>query len=131
MMEAGLTKQDIRDLSRDMDLPTWDKPALACLASRFPYGTEITADKLDQIAGAERALRARGFRQIRVRHHGAVARIEVGPEEIPRFADRELAATIVNELKVLGFSYVALDLEGYRTGSLNEVLPEDQLESTQ
>jgi len=114
-----------------MDLPTWDKPAMACLASRFPYGTEITVEKLDQIAGAERALRARGFRQVRVRHHGAVARIEVGPEEVSRFADRELAATIVNELKVLGFSYVALDLEGYRTGSMNEVLPEEKLESKQ
>jgi len=129
LMEAGFSKNDIRELSREMDLPTWDKPALACLASRFPYGTEITTEKLEQIAGAERALRARGFRQIRVRHHGAVARIEVGPEEISRFVDRELAAAIVNELKALGFSYVALDLEGYRTGSMNEVLPEEKLES--
>jgi len=131
LIEAGLAKNDIRELSREMDLPTWDKPAMACLASRFPYGTEITVEKLDQITGAERALRARGFRQVRVRHHGAVARIEVGPEEVSRFADRELAATIVNELKVLGFSYVALDLEGYRTGSMNEVLPEEKLESKQ
>ncbi len=127
LMEAGFTKNDIRELSREMGLPTWDKPAFACLASRFPYGTEITAEKLDQVAGAERALRARGFRQVRVRHHGTVARIEVGPDEIHRFADRELAVAVTNKLKELGFAYVALDLEGYRTGSMNEILPEDQL----
>jgi len=129
LMEAGLGKNEIRMLSREMQLPTWNKPALACLASRFPYGMDITADKLKQVAGAERALRARGFRQVRVRHHGSIARIEVANEEIPRFADRELAAAIANELKILGFSYVALDLDGYRTGSLNEVLAAEDLES--
>jgi len=126
LKEAGFTKIEIRELSREMGLPTWDKPALACLASRFPYGTPITSDALQQVADAERVLRAHGFRQVRVRYHNTVARIEVEPEDVPRFADQEMADDIVRKLKRLGFTYVALDLEGYRTGSLNEVLDEGQ-----
>ncbi len=129
LQEAGLSKADIRLASKEMNLPTWDKPALACLASRFPYGTEITDTGLEQVAGAERVLRSRGFRQIRVRHHGSVARIEVGQDEIGRFADRNLALDISREIKSLGYAYVALDLDGYRTGSLNEVLPAELRET--
>ena len=119
--EAGLSKAEIRALSREMGLPTWDKPSFACLASRFPYGERITAEGLERVDGAERWLRERlGLAQLRVRAHGGLARIEVPPADIPRLAARE--ADIAAALKELGFAYAALDLQGYRTGSLNEVL---------
>jgi pyridinium-3,5-biscarboxylic acid mononucleotide sulfurtransferase len=122
LKEAKLTKQDIRDLSREMNLPTWDKPALACLASRLPYGHKITRDKLATIDQAEQLLRAHGFKQVRVRHHGDMARIEVAPEERARFFDACLMDRIYEEFKQLGFAYTALDLKGYRTGSMNETI---------
>ncbi|UCD57389.1 MAG: ATP-dependent sacrificial sulfur transferase LarE [Candidatus Hydrogenedentota bacterium] len=123
LMEAGLTKADIRELSRALGLPTWDKPALACLSSRFPYGTPISSEKLRQVGAAEQFLRLKGFRQVRVRHHDHTARIEIGRGEFSRFFDEALIAEVVAELKRIGYKYVTLDLEGYRTGSMNEVLP--------
>ncbi|MDP2873276.1 MAG: ATP-dependent sacrificial sulfur transferase LarE [Bacillota bacterium] len=120
LFEAGLTKADIRELSRRAGLPTWDRPASPCLASRFPYGETITAAKLKQVAAAEAALRSEGFEELRVRYHGPVARLELRPEDLGRaLAHRERIAA---QLKATGFTYVALDLEGYRSGSLNEVL---------
>jgi len=118
--EAGLEKDDVRTLSRELDLPNWDKPELACLSSRFPYGTEITEDALRQVEQAEQVLRKHGFRQLRVRHHGEVARIEVSPDDISRFADDDLRRDIDEKLQELGYTYVALDLKGYQTGRLNE-----------
>ena len=123
LLEAGLTKNDIRELSRELGLSTWDKPALACLSSRFPYGTSILPDKLKQVGAAEQFLRDKGFRQLRVRHYEHTARIEIAPEELPRVFDEALIAEIVAEFKRIGYKYVTLDLEGYRTGSMNEVLP--------
>ena len=122
LREAGLTKQDIRDLSRRMGLPTWNKPSYACLASRIPYGEKITDEKLRSVERAEDLLRMKGYRVFRVRHHGTVARIELSPEEMKQFVAREDLAAIAREMKAFGFAYVALDLEGYRTGSLNETL---------
>ena len=117
---AGVGKEEVRELAHYLDLPSWDKPALACLSSRFPYGQEITPEKLRQVARAEEFLRERGFRQVRVRHHGEIARLEVGPEEMERaFAGRE---EISAELKAAGFLYVALELSGYKSGSLNATL---------
>lgn len=117
--EAGFTKQDIRDLSRDMGLTTWDKPAFACLSSRFPYGTSITPARVDQVGLAEESLRELGFRTLRVRYHGDVARIELGKEEFDR-ATGDLRDDVVRLVKRAGFVYVALDLQGYRTGAMNE-----------
>jgi uncharacterized protein len=105
-----------------MGLPTWDKPAMACLSSRVPYGERISREKLDQIDRAEQLLRDLGYRQVRVRHHGDVARIELPPEDMSRFFAEGLAEPIARRIKELGFQYVALDLQGYRTGSMNEVL---------
>ncbi len=122
LREAGFTKADIRAASRWLGLPTWDKPSLACLASRFPYNTTITAEKLRQVDAAEGYLFDLGFRQLRVRHHGDIARIEVEPSDIPLFADAGLRSQVVQHFKELGFKYVTLDLAGYRTGSLNEDL---------
>jgi pyridinium-3,5-biscarboxylic acid mononucleotide sulfurtransferase len=116
----GVGKEEVRELARHLGLPSWDKPALACLSSRFPYGQEITPEKLAQVARAEEFLRSRGFRQVRVRHHGEIARLEVGPAEMERaFAERE---EIAAELTDAGFLYVALDLAGYKSGSLNAAL---------
>jgi uncharacterized protein len=120
LMEAGLSKDDIRQLSRRLNLPTWDKQPFACLSSRFPYGTEITAERLTQIDRCETLLRQKEFRNYRVRYHGETARIEVAPAEIPRLLDTSLREEIVREFKAAGFTYVALDLQGYRTGSMNE-----------
>jgi uncharacterized protein len=117
-----LTKEDIRLLSRSLGLPTWDKPSLACLASRFPYGTEITPPRLGQIQQAEDYLRELGFRQLRVRYHGNIARIEVPPAELVRFLEEDTRVKVVRYLKETGFTYVTLDLQGYRTGAMNEVL---------
>ena len=120
LKEAGFTKADIRDLSRKLELPTADKPANACLASRFPYGEAITTEKLGRVGRAERVLREAGFPVVRVRHHGDVARIEVPPEDRPRLV--ATAEGIVARLKELGYVWVACDLEGYRSGSMNEAL---------
>jgi uncharacterized protein len=117
---AGVNKEEVRGLALHLGLPTWDKPALACLSSRFPYGQEITPEKLTQVARAEEFLRSRGYRQVRVRHHGEIARLEVGPKEMDRaFAER---AEIDAELRDAGFLFVALDLAGYKSGSLNAAL---------
>ena len=117
---AGVTKDEVRSLARHLGLPTWDKPALACLSSRFPYGQPITPEKLAQVARAEEFMRSRGYRQVRVRHHGEIARLEVGAGELERaFAERE---EISAELTDAGFLYVTLDLAGYKSGSLNAAL---------
>jgi uncharacterized protein len=121
--ESGLSKNDIRELSREMNLPTWDKPAFACLSSRFPYGDRITREKLTRVGRAEEALRDLGLRVVRVRHHGDVARLELGPEEFT-LAMNGLRGEIVRRVKEAGYTYVALDLQGYRTGAMNEVLPD-------
>ncbi len=121
LVEAGFTKGDIRDLSRERGLPTWDKPAFACLSSRFPYGTEITRERVSQVGRAEESLRELGLRVLRVRHHGDVARIELGEEEF-RMAVHELRNEVIARVKNAGYAYVALDLQGYRTGAMNEVL---------
>lgn len=122
LKDSGLTKDDIRILSKEMGLPTWDKPAFACLASRFPYGHEITVEKLGMIDIAEQYLMDLGFRQVRVRYHGEVARIEVPVNERKKFYDEELMDKVQNKLKEIGFTYVALDLKGYRVGSMNETI---------
>ena len=122
LQEAMLTKADIRSMSKRMGLPTWSKPSFACLASRIPYGTRITRDNLVRIDRAERFLKDLGFTQVRVRHHDTIARIEVPKKDIPRLLRDEPRSQIVSYLKTLGYSYVTLDLEGYRTGSMNEVL---------
>ena len=121
-LDVGLSKQEIRDLSRAAGLPTADLPASACLCSRLPYGTEVTVERLQQVELGEEKLRELGFRQVRLRHHGELARVEIDPAELPKALEPEMAARIVREIKPLGFRYVSLDLEGYRTGSLNEVL---------
>ena len=118
--EAGLTKDDIRALSHEAGLPTWDEPASACLSSRIPYFSEVTEEKLKAIEQGEAALRALGFRVLRVRHHGDIARIELGREEMSRALDPELSRAIDAALRGCGFKYVTLDLRGYRLGSLNE-----------
>ena len=122
LMEAGLTKNDVRELSRWMKLSTWDKPSMACLSSRFPYGTEITLPRLEQVRRAEDHLHRLGFRQLRVRYHGELARVEVEPGEISRLLDEGLREQVVRFLKEAGFIYVTLDLQGYRTGAMNENL---------
>ena len=121
-LDAGLSKSDIRTLSREVGLPTADLPASACLSSRLPYGTEVTAERLAQVEEGEERLRALGFRQVRLRHHGDLARVEIAPEEMERAFDPEMASKISATIKPLGFRWVSLDLEGYRMGSLNEVL---------
>ncbi len=124
LLEAELSKQEVRELSRHLDLPTWDKPSFACLSSRFPYGMAITDERLSRVDRAETFLRDLGFRFYRVRFHDErTARIEVGSEEIARLLDGGLRTRVVEHLKQLGFVYVTLDLQGYRSGSMNEVLP--------
>jgi pyridinium-3,5-biscarboxylic acid mononucleotide sulfurtransferase len=121
-LEVGLSKQEIRDLSRAAGLSTADLPASACLSSRLPYGTEVTVERLQQVEAGEERLRKLGFRQVRLRHHGELARVEIDPAELGKALDPGMAKQIVQALKPLGFRYVSLDLEGYRMGSLNEVL---------
>ena len=121
-VECLMTKQEIRELSRRAGLPTWDQPASACLSSRIPYGEVVTIEKLSAVDRAEQLLRRLGFRQVRVRHHGDIARIEIAEQELPRALDPALSRRITLEIKAFGFRYVTLDLEGYRTGSLNESL---------
>jgi uncharacterized protein len=124
LLEAGFSKAEVRELSQHLGLPTWDKPAFACLSSRFPYGMSITKENLTKIDNAETFLRDEGFRFFRVRFHDErTARIEVGKEEIHRLLDDDLRERLVAHLKQLGFTYVTLDLQGYRTGSMNEVVP--------
>lgn len=120
LKEVGMGKQEIRALARYLHVPVWDKPASACFSSRIPYGTPVTVDALQKIARAERLLHQLGFRQIRVRHHETIARIEVERADFARITDEETSRQIVQGLKAIGYSYVTLDLQGYRTGSLNE-----------
>src|SRR5216683_3607838 len=120
LLDARLSKAEIRTLSRRAGLPTWDRPASACLASRLPYGTEVTPERLALVERGEATLRELGFRQFRVRLHDKLARVEISPEEMSRALSSEMAAAIASRLKDAGFAYVALDLEGYRQGSLNE-----------
>ena len=122
LQEASLTKEDIRALSKYLDLPTWNKPAAACLASRIPYGEKITSKKLTMIAEAEEFLNKLGFRTLRVRYHGKIARIEIALEEFKRIIKPQIRNEIIGKFKDLGFIYTTLDLQGYRTGSLNEIL---------
>ena len=129
LAEAGLTKEDIRAISKNLGLSTWDKPPFACLSSRFPYGERITNEKLEMVGRGEEFLRGLGFRQVRLRHHDSIARIEVGADEVETIASATIRGRIVKYLKGLGYKYVALDLEGYRSGSLNEVLSENEKKS--
>jgi uncharacterized protein len=126
LLDVGLRKSEIRHLSQRVGLPTWDRPASACLASRVPYGTEVTPERLTLIERGEAALRELGFRQFRVRLHDKLARVELAPEEMDRAFSKEASAAILQALKRAGFTYVALDLEGYRQGSLNESLPQQK-----
>lgn len=127
MLDAQLTKAEIRALSRELGLRTWDKPQLACLSSRFPHGTRITPDRLRRVDEYEDGLRALGFRQLRVRFHDAIARLELDVDELPRVLEPGMRDRVVALGKRLGFTYVALDLGGFRSGSLNELLPADTL----
>jgi uncharacterized protein len=122
LLEVGLTKTEIRQLSREKGLPTWDRPASPCLASRIPYGTPVTKETLNRIAEGEAYLHNMGLRELRLRHHGDIARIELDPQDIHIILKEDVRQGIVDHLKMLGYKYVALDLAGYRTGSLNEVL---------
>jgi uncharacterized protein len=116
LLEAGLTKAAIRELSRALGLPTWEKPAMACLASRIPHGIPVTIERLGQVERAEAALRGLGFRSVRVRHHETIARIELPPDERARLLDPTFGAEVVGAIKAVGYQYVVLDLEGYRPG---------------
>jgi uncharacterized protein len=129
LIEAGLRKDEIRELSRLHRLPTWNQAASACLSSRIPYGSPVTLEKLRMIDQGEEVLRALGFRQFRVRHHGDVARIEFAPEEMPGALTLEMFDTLGREFKRIGFKFVAVDVQGYRTGALNEVLTSIQVSS--
>lgn len=124
LREVKLRKDEIRALSRKLNLPTWDKPSLACLSSRFPYFTKIDRESLKQIGQAEDFLKKLGFKQVRVRHHSHIARIEIDPEEFPKLVEKEMREKIVKAFKKLGYTYASLDLAGYRTGSMNEPLPQ-------
>lgn len=122
LAECGMTKGDVRALAHELGLPSADKPAMPCLSSRFPYGSKITPEQLAQVEQGEAWLRARGFRDVRLRHHGSVARLELSSHELIRLAEQPLRGECVAAFKRLGFAYVALDLEGFRSGSLNETL---------
>ena len=122
MVDVNLTKEEIRLLSKDMDLNTWDKPAQACLSSRIPYGTTVTVEALTKIAKAEHFLRTKGFKQLRVRHHDTIARIEMEPTDFQDLISEPLRTEITEAFKDFGYSYVTLDMDGFRSGSLNEIL---------
>jgi uncharacterized protein len=129
LAECELTKPELRQLAADWELPAWDKPATPCLSSRIAYGERVTPERLAMIDSAERFLREHGFRPLRVRYHkGDVARIEVSPEAIAKLVDPDFRRRVVEALKSAGFKYVSLDLEGFRSGSLNEALPADLLQ---
>jgi pyridinium-3,5-biscarboxylic acid mononucleotide sulfurtransferase len=127
LLDAGLTKEEIRALARTAGLRIWDKPASACLSSRIEYGRPVTREALDAVEQGEDALRALGFRQIRVRHHGEIVRIEIARDELPRALDPDMAAEFARIFKALGFKFVTLDLEGFRSGSMNALLPAEKL----
>jgi uncharacterized protein len=127
LLEAGLTKAEIRALARQSDLQVWDKPASPCLSSRMEYGRAVTPEALSVIERGEDALRKMGFRQFRVRHHGEIVRIEIAREELPRALTAEMAATFTAQFKALGFKFVTLDLEGFRSGSMNQLLTTTEL----
>ncbi|HVP48276.1 MAG TPA: hypothetical protein VMT32_16900, partial [Bryobacteraceae bacterium] len=122
LADAGLSKAEIRELSRIAGLPTWDRPAAACLSSRIPYGTPVTIENIKTVERGEEEIKALGFRQFRVRFHEELVRLEIAKDELPRALTPEMAARFTQIFKKLGFKYVTLDLEGYRQGSLNEVL---------
>lgn len=122
LREAGLSKAEIRELSRELGLPTWNKQSFACLSSRFVYGETISEEKLDMVDRAEQLLLDLGFHQVRVRIHGTMARVELTPDEFPKLMEERTRSLVYKTLKLLGFSYVTLDLGGYRTGSMNEVI---------
>ena len=130
LLDAGLSKQDIRNLAREAGLRIWDKPASACLSSRIEYGRAVTPEALQVVEQGEEALRALGFRQFRVRHHGDIVRLEIAREELPRALSPDMAAEFTRIFKALGFAYVTLDLEGFRSGSMNVVLPLEVLTKT-
>ena len=130
LLEAGLTKQEIRDLAREAGLRIWDKPASACLSSRIEYGRPVTSEALSAVERGEDAIRNLGFRQFRVRHHGEIARIEIAQEEMPRALNAEMAGEFRRIFKGLGFKFVTLDLEGFRSGSMNALLTAEQLVSS-
>ena len=130
LLEVGLTKADIRELSQRANLRVWDKPASACLSSRIEYGRPVTREALSQVEAGEDALRALGFRQFRVRHHGKIVRIEIAQAELARALDPQMSAEFVRIFKPLGFEYVTLDLEGFRSGSMNAVLPIEALKKS-
>ena len=127
LLEAGLTKNEIRELARQAGLRIWDKPASACLSSRMEYGREVTAEALSVVERGEEALRGKGFRQFRVRHHGEIVRIEIAREELPRALTGEMAREFTAIFKALGFKFVTLDLEGFRSGSMNQLLSTEEL----
>lgn len=127
LIEAGITKEDIRKYSKDLGLDSWNKPANPCLASRIPYGNKITKDKLEMVGKAEAFLRNKGLKIVRVRHHGKIARIEVSEEDIKKLMEKDIRTSTIEYLKSLGFVWISVDLEGYRTGSLNEILPENNI----
>jgi pyridinium-3,5-biscarboxylic acid mononucleotide sulfurtransferase len=127
LLAAGLGKQEVRELARDAGLRVWDKPASACLSSRIEYGRPVTPEALSVVEKGEEAVRALGFRQFRVRHHGDIVRIEIAPEELPRALNLQMAAELTRIFKALGFKFVTLDLEGFRSGSLNILLPKQVL----
>jgi uncharacterized protein len=130
LLKAGLTKQEIRDLARQAGLRIWDKPASACLSSRIEYGRPVTREALDTVERGEDAIRGLGFRQFRVRHHGDIVRIEIAREELDRALNPAVASQFTTIFKALGFKFVTLDLEGFRSGSMNALLPADQLRRT-
>lgn len=123
LIEVGLTKSEVRELSKRGGLPTWDKPASPCLSSRIAYGTPVTIERLSKIDRGEEILRAYGFREFRVRHHDTLVRIEIAPDEMPKILNKELMAELSVRFRELGFKFVTLDLQGFRSGSMNEVLP--------
>jgi uncharacterized protein len=123
LADAGLTKDEIRAFSQELGLPTWDKPQMACLASRIPYGTAVTVERLTQIGSAESSLKALGLKQFRIRYHGEVARLEVAADEYPRFHDEAFRTQVDKALRARGFAFVALDLEPFRSGRMNETAP--------
>jgi uncharacterized protein len=127
LLDSGLTKSDIRQLAREAGLRIWDKPASACLSSRIEYGRPVTREALSIVEQGEDALRSLGFRQFRVRHHGDIVRIEIAPEEMPRALTAEMTAEFTGIFKALGFKFVTLDLEGFRSGSMNALLPETSI----
>jgi pyridinium-3,5-biscarboxylic acid mononucleotide sulfurtransferase len=127
LIEAGLTKIEVRELSRQVTLPTWDKPASPCLSSRIAYGTTVTIERLSKVDRGEEILREFGFREFRVRHHDQLVRIEIAPAEMDRVLRKDLIAELARRFRELGFKYVTLDLEGFRSGSMNEVLDRPQI----